>query len=98
MIPQFCPKCSTELVEGKPDGNGKPWYFCDDCGTFVHQYDLDEAADKLANWQDAMDDVDNLATMDGLLPDLQAAIEFENECQRQVMDSFRVPQDVINLS
>lgn len=60
MTPQFCPKCSTELVEGKPDGNGKPWYFCDDCGTFVHQSDLANIAEQAAQHADWLDQMRTL--------------------------------------
>lgn len=64
---QKCPWCSTVLVEGKPDGNGKPWYFCDDCGTFVHQSDLDEAAEHAAQHIDWLDELRTIAnTRQGL--------------------------------
>lgn len=53
MTPQICPKCGTALVEGKPDGNGKPWFYCDDCETFWHTDDLDHAAEH-ADWLDEL--------------------------------------------
>ena len=83
----LCPKCANIMeVCPFPAFDGEPWLYCPECD----DYRLASEVQVTINVMDAQHAVDVMSNYDGPLPELTAAIEFEQVCEKRLKEISKI--------